>query len=279
METYATTVYVISQEILKILGITDNPQSLMTNAEIMTFAILSAKYFSSNHKMTRYICRRLRLFKVILSNSRMNRRIHQIPWNCWHALFRFLALFFKETAGDNIFAVDSFPVACCQKNRIDKRKFFLKREYLGYAASKKRYFCGIKVHMVVTSDGKPVEIHFMPGAESDLNVLWKMELDIPIGSELYADGAYNCFDLEDVLEEEGIKLLTKRGDSAKNRLRSVFEEKLISSRRQIVETVFSCITGLFPKNLKVRTEAGFMIKVFCSVLAYSISQICKTSLA
>lgn len=116
--------------------------------------------------------------------------------------------------------------------------------------------------MVVTGDGKPIEIHFMPGAESDLNVLWKMELDIPIGSELYADGAYNCFDLEDILEGEGIKLLAKRGDSAINRLRSIFEEKIISSRRQIVETVFSCITGLLPKNLKVRTETGFMIKVF-----------------
>jgi hypothetical protein len=117
METYAATVYVLSEEILKISGVVDHPQSSMTNAEIMTFAILSAKYFASNHKMTRYVCKRLHLFKIILSNSRMNCRIHQIPWNCWHALFRFLALFFKETADDKIFAVDSFPVACCQKNQ------------------------------------------------------------------------------------------------------------------------------------------------------------------
>ena len=72
METYAITVYVISEEILRILGVTDNAQSVMSNAEIMTFAILSARYFTSNHKLTRYICKRLRLFKVILSNSRMN---------------------------------------------------------------------------------------------------------------------------------------------------------------------------------------------------------------
>ena len=52
METYATTVYVISEEILKILGVIDHSQSSMTNAEIMTFAILSAKYFASNHKTT-----------------------------------------------------------------------------------------------------------------------------------------------------------------------------------------------------------------------------------
>ncbi len=80
METYATTVYVSSEEILRILGIKDDPQSQMPNAEVITFAILSAKYFSCNYKMSRYLCKRLRLFRAILNNSRLNRRIHKIPW-------------------------------------------------------------------------------------------------------------------------------------------------------------------------------------------------------
>ena len=42
---------------------------------------------------------------------------------------------------------------------------------------------------------------------------------------LYADGAYNCFDLEDILKEEGIRLLAKRGVRAKQRLRTQAEEK------------------------------------------------------
>ena len=167
--------------------------------------------------------------------------------------------------------VDSFPVSWCQKNRIDKRKFFLERRYLGYAASKKRYFCGIKVHMVVTGDGKPVEMLFEPGSKSDVNVLWKMELDIPFDSIIYADGAYNCFDLEDILQEERITLLAKRGSKAKQRIRTGSEEKEISSRRQIIETAFSSITGLLPRNMKVRTKAGFLIKIICTILAYSAS--------
>jgi hypothetical protein len=174
--------------------------------------------------------------------------------------------------------VDSFPVACCQKNRIDKRKIFLERHYLGYAASKKRYFCGIKVHMIVTGDGKPVEVYFRPGSESDVNVLWQMELEIPPESKLYADGGYNSVDLEDILQDECITLLAKRGSRAKNRVRPPLEEKQISSRRQIVETAFSCITSFFPRSLKVRTEKGFLIKVFCTILAYSCSFICKGTL-
>lgn len=271
MQTYAIVVYVISDEILKLLGIQDEQQAKMANAEVMAFAILAAKYFHGNYKMARYICKNLCLFPRILSNSRLNRRVHRIPLECWNAVFRFLALFFKQTAKDQIFIVDSFPISCCQKNRIDKRKIFLDRRYLGYAASKKRYFCGIKVHMVVTSDGKPVEMVFEPGSKSDVNVLWRMELDIPLDSQLYADGAYNCFDLEDILQEEGITLLAKRGSKAKQRMRTTCEEKEISSRRQIVETAFSCITSLFPRNIKARTEAGFLIKIICTVLAYSVS--------
>lgn len=72
--------------------------------------------------------------------------------------------------------------------------------------------------MIVTSKGRPVEVQFRPGAESDITVLWTMELDIPSHSILYADGAYNCFDLEDVLRDEDIHLLAKRGSKTKKGL-------------------------------------------------------------
>lgn len=278
MEMYATTVYVIADEVLRILNVKDDPQSKMSNAEVITFAIVSAKFFSGNHKLTRYLCKQLGLFSEILSNSRLNRRIRNIPWSHWLAVFRFLAFLSMKAKDTCYFAVDSFPVAYCEKNRIDKRKRFIDRAYLGFAASKKRYFCGIKVHMVVTNQGRPVEVHFRPGAESDVNVLWKMELDIPDNAILYADGAYNCFDLEDILQEENINLLAKRGSKAKNRVRSPLEEKAISSKRQTIETAFSRITALFPRNIKARTEKGFLTKVFCFVLAFSASFLCNVSL-
>ena len=95
---------------------------------------------------------------------------------------------------------------------------------------------------------------------------------------MQADGAYNCFDLEDTLKDEKIYLFAKRGYKAKKRVRSSEEERSISSKRQIVETAFSRITSLFPRNIKARTEKGFLTKVFCFVLAYSASFICNVSL-
>jgi len=106
-----------------------------------------------------------------------------------------------------------------------------------------------------------------------------MELDIPNEAILYADGGYNCFDLEDVLKDEGIQLLAKRGSKAKNRIRSPIEEKLISSKRQIVETAFSAIVSQFPRYIKSRTEIGFLLKIFCFILSYSISFLWQGSLA
>ena len=140
MQTYAVVVYVISDEILKLLGCKDEQQAKMSNAEVMTFAILAAKHFHSNYKMARYICKNLRLFPTILSNSRLNRRIHLIPWECWNAVFRFLALFFKQTSTNQTFVVDSFPVSWCQKNRIDKRKFFFGETVFRLCSFKKTLF-------------------------------------------------------------------------------------------------------------------------------------------
>ena len=113
------------------------------------------------------MCIGLGLFRNIISYSRLNRRIHAIPWVCWHALFRFLSLLFLQKNLSKELAVDSFPISSCQKNRIDKRKLFTRMGYIGYSATKKRYFCGIKVHMLVTTKGEPVEVEFRQGSESD----------------------------------------------------------------------------------------------------------------
>jgi hypothetical protein len=125
--------------------------------------------------------------------------------------------------------------------------------------------------MVVTNQGRPIEVQFRPGGVSDISVLWTMKLDIPSDSLLYADGGYNCFDLEDILQEERIWLNAKRGSKAKNRIRGLEEERQISSKRQIVETAFSSIINQFPRYIRCRAENGFLIKIFCFILSYSAS--------
>jgi len=271
MDEAIITIYVVCDEVLRVLGFEDDGQAVMSTAEVMTFSIIAGQLCGGNHRLARWFCKHARYFPKILSESRLNRRLHRIPWHIWMAIFRFLALVFKETNTNKEFAVDSFPVACCEKQRIDRRKFLEGKGYIGYSASKHRYFCGVKVHMIVTAQGKPVEFVIKPASKSDLGVLWGMELDLPEGSQLYADGAYNSYDLEDLLiEESQIQLLAKRKQPNSRRARSREQERLISSRRQIVETAFSCITRLLPRSIQASTERGFLLRIVSAVLAYSI---------
>ena len=154
----------------------------------------------------------------------------------------------------------SMSGSVCQKCRIDRRKLFQERKYLGFSASKKRYYCGIKVHMLVTASGYSTELAFSPASESDLNMLWSMELDLPADAMIDVAGAYTCFELEDILQEdERIHLLAERGKAVKQRRWRLDVQKKISSKRQIVETVFSCITNLLPTALIVPYQQGFRV--------------------
>ena len=109
METYAITVYVIIEDVLRLLEDHNDPQSVMSNAEIMTFAVITAKFFSGNYKLARYVCKRLKLFPPILSSSRLNRRIHKIDWKVGMRCF----ILAKQSDDTCYFAVDSLPVPYC----------------------------------------------------------------------------------------------------------------------------------------------------------------------
>lgn len=45
-----------------------------------------------------------------------------------------------------------------------------KKSFRGYIASKRRYFYGLRVHLVVTGAGEPVEFSLAAGSEADVTV-------------------------------------------------------------------------------------------------------------
>ncbi|MBC6476018.1 MAG: transposase [Hormoscilla sp. GM102CHS1] len=56
----------------------------------------------------------------------------------------------------------------CDNIRIDRCKIYNKEEYRGY--SKKRYFYGLRVHMLVNKHGKPIEFYRAAGSYNDVKV-------------------------------------------------------------------------------------------------------------
>jgi len=223
MDLQVIFIYCLCHEILKSLNIKDDLQCRMNSAEVMTFVIISALYYQCNYRKTRLVMISHRYFPNLLSNSRLVRRIHAIPNAIWLMVFYICKETFRSKSHQE-FIVDSFPVPACQNNKIFRCKLFQGKAYHGFNASKKAYFWGIKVHMIVGLDGIPVEFLFTPGGEADARAFKRFELDLPKGAKIYADRAYNDYLNEDLLNKVcGIQLIPKRKKNAK-RKNNVFDD-------------------------------------------------------
>ncbi len=118
-EERSILVYIVCNEVLQLMGFEDDHQVQMTTAEVMTFSILCGDYFQGDQKKAHFWLRYLGYFPSLLSRSRINRRAQNIPKDHWMAVFRLLAHMTIQHKSQGMYAVDSFPVPCCQKNRID----------------------------------------------------------------------------------------------------------------------------------------------------------------
>jgi len=116
----------------------------------------------------------------------------------------------KSLNSEHIYSLDTFPVPVCDNYRIPRAKVYQEEAYRGYVASKKRYFYGLKLQLMVTETGQPVEFFLTPGSFHDGGGLPWFDFDIPAGSTVFADKSYNLYWLEDVLQETGIQLLPIR---------------------------------------------------------------------
>src|SRR3989475_13302103 len=80
-------------------------------------------------------------------------------------------------------------------------------------------FYGLKIHLMVTQDGQPVECVLTPGGFGDVDALKYYAYELPDGAIIYADKAYNDYEIEDLLRAvEHIHLLPMRKKNSKRAL-------------------------------------------------------------
>ena len=234
----------------------------------MTIALIAASCFQGRHDPARFMLMQHGYIPGWISKSRFNRRLHRLKDTVAIA-FDFLGQMWKTLEADGIYVIDSFPVSVCDNIRIRRAKLYQDETHRGYQASKRRYFYGLKIHLMVTSAGQPVECVLTPGSVSDVQVLKNYAYDLSPGSVVYADKAYNDYEIEDLLAEvEGIRLLPIRKKNSKRPL-SASTRFSQSYHRKRVETAGSQLMGLFPKSLHAVSASGFELKVALFVLAYS----------
>lgn len=268
MDDEILAIYCLCDEFLKIQGHQDDIQSQMSSAEVMTVAIVAVRHFGGNYKAARDWLHNPLWIPFMLGKSRFSRRLQRIS-HYFETLFDMLSAVWKEQNEHQIYNIDTFPVPVCDNIRIKRCRLYSTSEYHGYKSSKKRYFYGLKLHLITTQYGQPVEFLLSPGSVGDVSGLRGFDLDLPDGSTIIGDKAYNLYWFEDMLADLGLSLLPIRKKNSK-RPHESWQRGLQRLCRQSVETAGSLINQKMPKSIHATNPTGFELKVILFVLGLSI---------
>ena len=270
MDDKIIATFCLCDNLLKAMHHREDRQCQMNDAEIMTTALVASLFFRGNHESARAMLRQHGYIPQMLSKSRFSRRLHRMK-DIFVILFDLLGQTWKTLNTTSIYVIDSLPIAVCDNIRIRRSKIYSDEKFRGYQASKKRYFYGLKIHLMVTQDGQPVECFLTYGGFGDVDALKYYAYELPDGSIIYADKAYNDYEIEDLLKEvDHIQLLPMRKKNSKRAL-PPYISFVQSYHRKRVETAGSLIEQLLPKSIHAVTPQGFELKVALFVIASSLN--------
>lgn len=272
MDTQIIAAFCICSDVWLGLHHYEDPQCQMSDAEVMTAAMTAVMFFDGNYAEACTMLHAQGYMPKMLGPSRFSRRLQRLAALFW-VVFGALADYWKTLNTESIYSIDSFPVAVCDNIRIRRAQIYRDEAYRGYCASKKRYFYGVKVHLLVTKDGQPVEVLLTPGSCADVSTLEGFAFDLPAGATIYADRGYTDYDFEDdfsaVDGSVGSQFLPMRKANSKRPF-PPWVRYLQHLHRKRVETAGSLIEQLLPKSIHAVTAAGFELKVFLFVLTYTL---------
>lgn len=269
-EMQVIAIYCFCDDFLKLRGHQDWPNVKMTLAEIMLIYIVATRFFYGNIERAYKILKDQKYINKSLSKGQLNTRLHAVDAEMWHDFIRFSHKQRQLLGLSKEFIVDSFPISVCRNIRINRCRIYKGEEFRGYNKSKNEYFYGLKVNMVATAEGQPCEVILSPGKYHDIDPFKLMNLDLPRGSNLYADSAYTDYEKEDELKLRGIKPIIER--KANSYRPHLFEDwQNLKKFRRTIETTFSQISAFLPRKIHAITDSGFELKVMGFVIALSIN--------
>jgi len=263
-DDYIVPVYTILDDILDIMNYQDDIRATITAAEILTVAVVSAKYFQNHHE--RAVCLMYRLGYISrLSVSRFNRRLHALKEYLWQ-LSTMLGDLLRS---GNIYIIDAMPVPVCKRVRASRCRKVQGKAFHGYCASKKEPFFGWHLHLVCDVYGVPVSFDLLPARWDELVPLQYLIEPLGTGTKVLADKGYISQTDQLMAWADGIYIVAKfrknmRGNSPQ-------DAQLIADHRSMIETVNSQLEKMGLQRLHARTNVGFAVKVLASLLALAFT--------
>lgn len=261
-DSFIIAAYSVITDTLQSLGHESHPLAKVSDPEVLTIAVVAAKYFQNHQERALSVMVGLG-YVPRLSVSRYNRRLHALT--AW--LEGVLGLLTELLAQGEVFIIDSLPVPVCRRVRARRCKKVRGKAFCGYCAAKKEKFFGWRLHLICTPTGIPVSFALLEASLHDLTPVHELCYVLPEGSCVYADKAYNSGDDETTLcAQTGVKLIPARRKNMKEQ-NTLTEFFALQRYRKSVETLNSQLESMGMQRLKARTNRGFFIKVNASLLA------------
>jgi hypothetical protein len=265
-------IYCFVDDLLKGTGRQEDVRRKVSDSEIITSAIVSALYFGGHLDNGRHFMKMTGLSPLMLDKSRFNRRLHALADLLFQLFFQ-IGQHLKTVAGASDYVVDSFPVAICDNIRINRCRILKGEQFRGKHASMRRYFYGVKVQVLTTTSGIPVEFCFVPGSESDVQALKKLPMTVAPESSIYADSGYTDYTIEDdAMDAEALRLMVQRKSNSK-RKDEPWIRFLKEHMRKGIETTFSMLKGLFLRKIHAVTFKGFLLKLVMFIVGFTFNKL------
>ena len=266
------SIFCLVDDLLKQIEHKEHPFRKVSDSEVITTAIVSALYFGGHLDNARGFMKMTKLSPQMLDKSRFCRRLHNLE-SLICSLFLQIGQYLKDISGAADYIVDYFPVAVCDNIRIANCKLLKGKQWRGKQCSMRRYFYGVKVQVLTTEKGIPVEFSFVPGSESDVQALKKLPLSVAPESNIYGDSDYTDYTIEeDARLGDEINLMIQRKSNSKRKDEPWIRFLKEYSRKRI-ETSFSEIKNLFLRKIHAVTFKGFLLKILMFIVAFTFNKL------
>jgi len=265
-DDFIVTTFVMLDKTLVTLGHRDHVLARVSDAEVLTVAVVAARYFQNHLERALQVMHLGRYLSGPLSVSRFNRRLHRL--GDWLALL-------LETVGavfahGEVFLIDSMPVPVCRRARARRCRKVRGAAYCGYCAAKREKFFGWRLHLICTPAGVPVAFDLLPGQLHDLTPIHELTYGLPDGAAVYGDKAFNAAaDETTILADTGVRLVPLR--RANMRPNDWADKLALRQYRKRIETLYSQFEAMGVARLRARTNPGLELKVHASLLAATIA--------
>ena len=267
-DTLIVTAFVIIDDLMLRLDHIDHCLAKVSDAEVLTVAVVAARYFHNNHERALWVLTKLGYLSGTLSTSRFNRRLHKLADWLRLSIDLFADLFAKGEA----FIIDSMPLPVCRRARARRCRKVRGRDYCGYCAAKREKFFGWRLHLICTPAGVPVSFSQVPGGYHDLTPIHELTYVLPEGAAVFGDKGYNAGDDEaTILAETGVRLVPIRRKNMK--ANEWVDEMDLRKYRKRIETVNSQLEKMGIQHLHARSNEGVEIKVHASLMALACTNL------